>query len=98
METEEQDEISSTQRQLYLSRNLSYDTTTLFPSKPLPENVKVAMAADIANSIESLRKIHTADMVVSVSPTDSNVSVVSTKNRAVQYDIITIDSMSMYNE
>lgn len=98
MEPEEENEISELQRSLRLSHKVMYDTTPMFPPKPLPGCIKLVTVSDIIDSIEALRKAHVVDMVVSATPADSDLTLVSTKNRMAQYDIITIDSTSTYDE
>lgn len=98
MASEEENEISKVQRQLYLNHIVVYDTTLMFPPKPLPRDIKIITVNDVMNDIESHRKAHTADLVVSMTPTDSDLTLVSTKSRGVSPHVIILDSMSQYNE
>ena len=98
MAPEEENDITKAQRQLYLSHKVIYDTTPMFPPKPLPCGIKLVTDSGIMDSIEALRKSHTADMVVSASSVDSDLTLVSTKSRGVTSPVTILDSMSQYGE
>lgn len=98
MASGEENELSKAQRRLYLNHRAMYDTTPMFPPKPLPCGIKLVTASDIMDSIEALRKAHTADMVVTALSTDSDLSLTVSKSRMKQHDSIILDSMRMYDE